>query len=214
MQLSGPVFLSTTGQIITTEDPAKYSVANARVQIQNFSGFLITAQIGGIQYLLPSLSASTIPTRGNSTLVLEAKQANNAFGQAVNMVWLLEGEEPAMADGPLTLANTQSLGLLTVSSYNDAGFCPTGTTLLATAPDGYIYSIYSVSIYSSAGSGTANYSIDAAGDSPGFTISYATTAPTSPEMMNGFLMKGLFVCSSSVPLQGSIRYDIFPAPIS
>lgn len=215
MQNTGPYFLSKTGQIEYADDPAVHLPSSERVQIQNYSGFLITVMAGGVNYLLPSLSSSTIPTRGAPSIIMTASQVQNTFGQSVNMVWLQRGEIAAMADGPLTLGNTQSLGLLSVSSYNDAP-PPGGTTILAKAPTGYVYSIYSVSVDSSLSTGTqtADFYSDSAKDYPGFVVSYGATPPATPVSENGLLMPGLFVVSTAIPMEGTIRYDVFPAPVS
>lgn len=214
MQLTGPYYLSSTGQIIQEYDPAKYTSANSRVQIQNYSGFLVTAVIGGSIYLLPSLSASTIETNKADLITLSATQVSNAFGQSVNLVWLQEGEQPAMADGPLILSNTQSLGLKRTLLMTIANFAGT-TQFLPAPPVGMAWSVYDVNVQPNAATAGTLYlcstsSLSSLVEQFNFPAASSSTTP-----INGLIFTtGLWLACTVNSSAAIVRYDLFPAPIS
>lgn len=212
MNIAGPVLLATTGQIVHATDPARFQPASESVQIQNFSGFLVTAVIGGMMYLLPSLSASTVPTRKDSTLTLTATQVTNAFGQSINLVWLQRDESPAMADGPLTLGSSQSLGLKAIYTFNLPG-TPPEALVLSAPPAGYAWSLYAANVYT-ANAGTLYVASTAANGPPQTAQAVAIGNPTRVSL-GGMIMPGaVYAQFTSAGAFMDFFYDLFPAPIS
>ena len=209
---SGP-FLLQSGVILTTNDPTQYQPQAVAVQIQNSSGFLITVQIGGANYLIQPFAASTVPTNNSYQINVTPGLPQASFGSLISFAWLQPDEPPPMADGPLTQGNTQSLGLLSsVLVVNDAFL----HQFLPAPPLGYVYSLYSVTLPLTAATGgaiqvsnmavTIIYFPSPAGSAFSFNLGaiIAATAVGIETAMN----------SSVYPVTVTLRYDLFPQPIS
>jgi hypothetical protein len=213
---SGP-FVLTSGQIFTTTDPTAYQPGAVAVQIQNSSGFLITVQIGGANYLIQPFAASTVPTNNSYQINVTPGQPQASFGALISFAWLQPGEDPPMADGPLTQGNTQGLGLLSaiLNVVVNGGGQVIGN-FLPPPPLGYVYALYNCTVTPSTAT-MANMIITSG--SADFNYLTAITAPIT------LVLNGL-VCATTVSVVGNggspvgqsvdfvLRYDLFPQPIS
>ena len=142
MQTVGPLAL-TAGATLTQNDPAKFTPANTDVQVQNNSGYLVTANIGGAQYAIPPFTATTVPTNESPLLQITNAATLSNFGGAVTLVWLQPGEKPPTPDGSLFAGNSNQGGLTSVSGfYNGLG----SFTLLVAPAAAYAYRLHSVSL--------------------------------------------------------------------
>lgn len=115
------------------------------VQIQNASGFVINVAVDGDVLTIQSFTAQTVATAGNgSSVVITPISAGEAVATSLIAVWLLAGEQPPMADGPLTAqaiaaaisGQVQTTGLVDVL-VQDAAPPATGKTYTFTAENSY-----------------------------------------------------------------------------
>lgn len=146
---SGP-FILTANESMAFTDPTWTQPCAEKVQVQNSSGFLIQASIGGVQYLIQPYTASTVPTAKTPYLNIKTIVAQGSFGALISFSWLQKNEDPPMSDGPLFPGNTQSLGLLSaVGAFTFApnvGGSSFNVNLLPLPPLGFVYSLFSIAI--------------------------------------------------------------------
>lgn len=201
----------TSGQLFTTTDPTVAQPGAVAVQIQNSSGFLITVQMGGANYLIQPFAASTIPTRGSYQINVTPGAPQASFGALISFAWLQPNEPPPMADGPLTQGNTQSLGLLSVTTVITSGAI---YPVLPTPPLGYVYSIFSVTA-TFGGGGNCSVLLEGPGGAPlyrepNFPATGDIVSTNSLVVSTALTMQSLPNTSTTV----TTRYDLFPQPIS
>lgn len=108
MLTAGPYNL-TIGTPLILEDPGANSNNPAiAVQIQNASPFLIFVDSGAQRLAIQSFTAQTIVTGLGQPTNVNPEVSNQAgtttAADVLTAVWLLAGEYPPMADGPLTAA--------------------------------------------------------------------------------------------------------------
>lgn len=96
----GAVTASTT---YTINDPSIWGNPSTTVQVQNNSGFVITAYTSGAPYTIQPYMASTIPTVEDKSPIRLVTSAGvgNQIGN-VTTIWMLDGQSPPMPDGALT----------------------------------------------------------------------------------------------------------------
>lgn len=105
MQTTGP-YSPVSGTEIVEYDPARYTTANVAVQVQNNSSMVVTCEVGGWRVPVPPYIAATLPTFGSPQLVMNPENSIGTGSGAITLVWLQEGEDPPMPNGPL-VGNTQ-----------------------------------------------------------------------------------------------------------
>lgn len=121
---TGPYSLAA-GSVVTLNDPATWSTGSVSVQLQNASGFVLTVQSGGDLYTIAANTAATIPANnGQSLQVSVTSSIGNQSGQ-LTVVWLLNGQDAPINDGPLfnqisnqRLLGTYSTGFSTISTIS------------------------------------------------------------------------------------------------
>jgi len=104
---TGPFFLQN-GQLLTINDPYKYSQPAAKIQIQNATGFNCFVQSQGAGYNIQPFQAATIPSNYGHTITIVPTYTGNVTSGGLIAVWLLEGQDPPIQDGPLNFAATSS----------------------------------------------------------------------------------------------------------
>lgn len=119
---TGPYTL-TNGVSVSLSDPYRYSTPAANVQLQNNTGFLLTVQSSGAPYTVQPYTATTIPTimGGQSIVVVPSATTPNQVGQ-LSVVWLLDGQNPPIPDGPLTGGIANQRVALTASGNGTQNF--------------------------------------------------------------------------------------------
>ena len=219
---SGPLVLSS-GVLLSVTDPTWTQPCATTVQIQNSSGFLIQASIGGVQYLIQPYTASTVPTNKTPYLNIMPGQPQGNFGALIAFAWMQPGEMPPMADGPLTQGSTQSLGLLTTMGVGTFSVASITLNMLPTAALGYAYSLYSLIVtpVSTVPTIVALQMVGEPGNVPLFVYSGASFVPPITELLNGALSPLQIWAEvtanadeTGVQLNFTLRYDLFPLPIS
>lgn len=210
---SGP-FVLTQDVLFTTDDPAIFTAKDTSVQIQNSSGFPLTANLGAKQYLIQPFIAATNPLGDATEISIVPGQAQSPFGVLVSFAWMQPGETPPMPDGPLYQGNTSSLGVLTVTETINSPY--NVTKFLSAPPLGYAWSLYSVAV-----SGTTATEIDSLSVTNGSLITYLSLPDVplpSVQPLDG-LPVGTEVAilaemsgGTTGALVVTLRYDLFPAP--
>jgi len=99
---TGPYTISS-GQTLSLNDPATWSIASATVQIQNNTGYTVFIQSAGAGYNVQPFTVSTIPCAGGQTLVAVVSATANVPVGSLTAVWLLPGQTGPMNDGPMTI---------------------------------------------------------------------------------------------------------------
>ena len=209
---SGP-FVLANGVTGYYNDPTFAQPQAAAVQIQNASGFFLTVQIGGANYILQPFCASTVPTNNSYQLVVTPNQPQGNFGVLLSLAWLQPNEMPPMADGPLTQGSTQSFGFLSVNY--ELTTINVLVAVLPSPPAGYVYSLFSLLTTPLGGAGWAVNLCD-------FDVNtiYAGPITTTPYALNSLIANGRagtvssYSSTSNLPVICQLRYDLFPAPIS
>ena len=99
---TGP-YTITSGQTLSLNDPATWSIASATVQLQNNTGYTIFVQSAGAGYNIQPFTVSTIPCAGGQTLVAVVSSTANVQVGLLTAVWLLPDQTGPMPDGPMTI---------------------------------------------------------------------------------------------------------------
>ena len=99
---TGP-YTITSGQTLSLNDPATWSIASATVQLQNNTGYTIFVQSAGAGYNIQPFTSSTIPGAGGQTIVVVVSATANVQTGYLTAVWLLPGQSAPMPDGPMTI---------------------------------------------------------------------------------------------------------------
>ena len=107
MQTTGP-YTPVAGTPITVYDPARYTAGDVAVQVQNNSSMIVTCEVAGRSLPVPPYIAATLPTFQSPQLVMTPTNAIGTGSGSILLVWLQDGEEPPIVDGPL-VGNTQVL---------------------------------------------------------------------------------------------------------
>lgn len=134
MITTGP-FTLTLDVDLSLPDPGLGSNnPSVAVQFQNASPFVVNVNSGGTVYTVQSFTAQTITAAGSQPLSVEPISSNLASvttsASSLIVVWLLAGESPPMADGPLTAAAIAALsGVITSQGATDLLETTTGTVL-------------------------------------------------------------------------------------
>ena len=157
MQVVGPINLSAGLQLLQN-DPAKFTPPNTSVQLQNYSGFGITGQIGGNPFAIPPFTASTLHFTGVGQLNATVSSTISAGSGTLTLVWLLPIDVNPVKDGPLTAFATSSK-TLTVTG---------GGTGVATI-SGVGPSDINMTIYTSSAQGTGSATVTVVGVQSGLT---------------------------------------------
>ena len=109
---TGPIALSNGGTF-SLNDPHIYSTFATNIQIQNSTGYVVFIQSAGAGYNIQPYTATTIPTNYGQTLVGTATNTGNVTTGSLYAVWLLEGQDPPINNGPLTVNPVTSHGVTT-----------------------------------------------------------------------------------------------------
>ena len=148
--ITGP-YAITSGQTITLNDPATWSIASATVPIQNNTGYTVYVQSAGAGYNVQPFTASTIPAAGGQTIVGVVSSTANIQTGLLTAVWLLPGQTAPIQDGPMTVFPRTITSLTITGQSGDggtyeqiSGWKPTDTTITLyivagnlTAPNNY-----------------------------------------------------------------------------
>ena len=112
------------GQTLSLNDPAVWSGASEKVQVQNNTGYNIYLQTAGAGYNIQPFTASTIPCAGGQTIVGVVSSTQNIQSGLLTAVWLLPGQNAPIQDGPLTVYPVSShiLGVQYGSPVTLTGF--------------------------------------------------------------------------------------------
>ena len=208
---TGPFQLSSTVPLVVGDPNVFTGPASSSVQVQNSSGYLISVNTGGSSYTIQPFACSTIPTQNRTGATITTIAPLSNFGNSITLIWMIPGQNPPMDDGALTQGNIQSLGLLSAVNVLNANAY---SQALPAPPVGYVYSLYSIT-FTSGGAGQ-NWEIEA--PYPGGNLLFSDTgivvgASTSLGGMIVANSVGVLV-SGSFPATTTIRYDLFPVPIS
>ena len=212
MQTVGPLAL-TAGATLTQNDPAKFTPANTDVQVQNNSGYLVTANIGGAQYAIPPFTATTVPTNESPLLQITNAATLSNFGGAVTLVWLQPGEKPPTPDGSLFVGNSNQGGLQVVSKSQIGNG---GGQILPTPAAGYAYRIHSVTVAAQnseavqiiASLTTVGLPFFESGSFP-YPASASGNSIRETFLLNGLLIAGQISQSSTCGTSGSVTYTMY-----
>lgn len=100
MQTTGP-YAPVAGTSIIVDDPAKYTPANERVQIQNNSGMQLAAVLDGWLYSIAPYTATTIRVGGAVQLTMTPSTSITSSGGYILCAWMQPGDVEPTPDGNL-----------------------------------------------------------------------------------------------------------------
>lgn len=121
MITQGP-FTITVGTPLVLPDPAAtHGGQSAKIQIQNTTPSLLTVTAGITIVSMPGDMIQTVALPGDGTAVTVLPTTNIPSGanSSINVVWLLTGEVPPQADGPVSANTVASIApAASLSAYN------------------------------------------------------------------------------------------------
>ena len=121
MNTVGPISL-TLNTPQPEDDPAQgLGMVSAAVQIQNSSAFVLSVLAGGDLFTIQPFFAATIPVTGAPIVITPTQNPQNVSGNIITLVWLLQGEQPPMEDGPLNLPLSTIEQLINAGLNNKVG---------------------------------------------------------------------------------------------
>ena len=187
---TGP-YLLTAAKNLVVDDPC-VPRENAAVQVQNYSGFSLNAQISGANVTIPPYTAVTLNEGGAYQLTISPTAILSNFGGEVLLVWLQPGESPPVADGVLFQGNTNQGGLQWVTGV--VTHSVSNTVVLTAPPTGYAYRLHSLTIIS--GPGNAGDFLQVFGE-PIASVFFAMNIPTTGTFVGqSFLLNGQLIAQA------------------
>jgi hypothetical protein len=178
----GPISL-TIDVPVTEVDPAQgLGNSSATVQVQNSSAFVLMVLAGGDVFTIQPFFATTIPVTGTPIVITPSQNPQNTSGNTITLVWLLQGEQPPMEDGPLNLPLSTIEQLINAGLNTGVGSLlesTAGLYPLVPAVPGFKVILGSLFLQPGLSSGTTQMAVTGVigGVSTYLCLQYAGTAP-------------------------------------